>query len=251
MTFAVEYGVTFLELLLVIYLLPAALFHWLFFVRPGAASEARRIQQRRPSAAQIRREVRSSLIALLLFALGGAAMWHAFTHGATAIYLDVAAYPWWWAPAGFVIVMVAHDAYFYATHRLMHLRPLFQLCHAEHHRSITPTPWSILAFTPLETLIQFALFGFLLWLVPLHPATLLVYMLFNGMINAAGHCGHEIIPPRWREHRFLKYLNAVTHHDLHHSRFRYNFAQYFNIWDRLFGTFLERRAAPAGRPPSS
>jgi len=139
--------------------------------------------------------------------------------------------------------VVLHDIYFYTTHRLMHLAPLFKAVHAGHHRSLTPTPWAILSFQPLETISQFGFFALVIFFVPLYPATLLAYLLFDGIVNAAGHCGHEFVPQDSQKHWLLKYLNSVTHHDLHHSRFRYNFGQYFNIWDRLFGTFLDRPVA--------
>ena len=145
--------------------------------------------------------------------------------------------------AGFAATVVLHDIYFYTTHRLMHLAPLFKAVHAGHHRSITPTPWAILSFQPLETIPQFGFFALVIFFLPLHPATLLAYLLFDGIVNAAGHCGHEFVPQASQKHWLLKYLNAVTHHDLHHTRFRYNFGQYFNICDRLFGTFLDRPVA--------
>jgi lathosterol oxidase len=240
--YALEYVAIFVQILLVSYLLPAGLFHWLYFRRPTPATEAVRIQARRPAAADIRRDIRHSLLAVLLFALYSLIVLQAYKAGATAVYSDFATYPWWWAAGGFVAATVLHDAYFYFTHRLMHLRPFFKVLHASHHRSITPTPWSILSFHPLETVLQFGFFALLIFLLPMHPAVLLAYLLFDGIVNAAGHCGHEVIPLAAREHRLLKNLNAVTHHDLHHSRFRYNFGQYFNFWDRLFGTFLDREA---------
>ena len=62
----------------------------------------------------------------------------------------------------------------------MHLPPLFKAVHAGHHRSLTPTPWSILSFQPLETISQFGFFALVIFFVPLHPATLLAYLLFDG-----------------------------------------------------------------------
>jgi sterol desaturase/sphingolipid hydroxylase (fatty acid hydroxylase superfamily) len=95
----------------------------------------------------------------------------------------------------------------------MHLAPLFKAVHAGHHRSITPTPWAILAFQPLETISQFGFFALVIFFVPLHPATLLAYLLFDGIVNAARHCGHEFVSQSSQKHWLLKYLNAVTHHD--------------------------------------
>ena len=243
LTYTIEYCVIFVLLLVTAYVVPAGLFHYFFFTRCSTATEAMRIQKRRPSSQDIRREIRQSVSALLLFSAYCLIVYHAARNGATALYFEFAQRPWWWAAAGFAALVVLHDIYFYTTHRLMHLPPLFKTVHAGHHRSLTPTPWSILSFQPLETISQFGFFALVIFFVPLHPATLLAYLLFDGLVNAAGHCGHEFVAPTSQQHRLLKYLNAVTHHDLHHTRFRYNFGQYFNILDRLFGTFLDRPAA--------
>ena len=237
LTYVIEYCVIFALLLVTAYLLPAGLFHYLFLKRCSSATEAMRIQKRRPRRQDIHREIRQSVSALLLFSVYSLVVYHAAGSGATALYFDFEERSWSWAAAGFAAMVVLHDIYFYTTHRLMHLPPLFKAVHAGHHKSITPTPWSILSFQPLETISQFGFFALVIFILPLHPATLLAYLLFDGIVNAAGHCGHEFVPQASQNHWFLKYLNAVTHHDLHHTRFRYNFGQYFNIWDRLFGTF--------------
>ena len=243
LTYTTEYCVIFLSLLLIGYVAPAGLFHYLFFSRHSPAIDAMRIQMRRPRPQDIRREIRGSVSALLLFSVYCLIIYKAARNSATALYFDFGEYPWWWAAAGFTALVVLHDIYFYTTHRLMHLAPLFRAVHAGHHRSITPTPWAILSFQPLETISQFGFFALVIFFLPLHPVTLLAYLLFDGIVNAAGHCGHEFVPQASQKHWLLKYLNSVTHHDLHHTRFRYNFGQYFNICDRLFGTFLDRPVA--------
>ncbi len=240
------YGAIFLTLLVLGYLLPAGLFHWLIYIRQDPMMVAGRIQARRHRPEDVRREVRHSLISLLLFSAYCVVLLKAYENGLTAIYWDTSAYPLWWLPASFLAAVVLHDTYFYWTHRLMHTKLFFRHFHAGHHRSLTPTPWAILSFQPLETLFQFGFFALLILFVPMHPGVLLAYFLFDGLINAAGHCGHEIVPQRYRDHRMLRFTNAVTHHDLHHSRFNYNFGQYFNIWDRLMGTFLDRPAETPG-----
>lgn len=237
-----SYVGVFLVLLVLGYLIPAGLFHWLIHIRQQQAIVAERIQDRRPSTDDVRREVRHSVVSLLLFAAYAVALLEAYKAGFTALYWDVTAYPLWWLPVSFLAALILHDTYFYWTHRLMHTKAFFKHFHAGHHRSLTPTPWAILSFQPLETVFQFAFFALLVFFVPMHPAVLLAYFMFDGLVNAAGHCGHEIVPAQQRDHPLLKYTNAVTHHDLHHSRFKYNFGQYFNVWDRLMGTFLDRPA---------
>ena len=140
--------------------------------------------------------------------------------------------------------MVLHDIYFYTTHRLMHLAPLFKAVHAGHHRSITPTALGDFVVPTIGNHFSVRL---------LRPGDFLpastsgdiarLFAVSTASSTPPGTAGYELVAPASQKHWLLKYLNAVTHHDLHHTRFRYNFGQYFNIWDRLFGTFLDRPAA--------
>lgn len=238
--FAAEYLAIFAFLLVAAYLLPAGLLHIVTQGFFSATIADHRIQSRRPRDQDVRREVAHSLYALVLFSLYSLVLYQMYKAGGTAVYWDLSAYPLWWLPLSFVVALLFHDTYFYWTHRLMHTRWLYRLFHAGHHRSITPTPWAILSFQPLETLPQFLVFALLIVFVPFHPAVLLAYLIFDGLVNAAGHCGHELVPERLGRTPLFKYLNHVTHHDLHHSRFGCNYGQYFNVWDRLMGTFVDR-----------
>src|SRR5262249_34742486 len=177
LTYATEYCVIFLSLLVTGYVVPAGLFHCLFFSRRGPATDAMRIQKRRPRPQEMRREIRESVSALLLFSVYCLIIYHAVRKNATALYFDFGEHPWWWAAAGFAAMVVLHDIYFYATHRLMHLAPLFKAVHAGHHRSITPTSLAILSFQPLETVSPFGFFALGVFFLPLHSATLLAYLL--------------------------------------------------------------------------
>jgi len=236
--FLMDYAALFAAILIIAYLLPAGIFQLVRQMAPHAS----RIQSRPLRAGQIRREVFYSLRAVAIFALYGLGLLAAYRAGWTALEPDWSAWPRWWPVVGFLAAILLHDTWFYWIHRAMHLKGVFGWIHAEHHRSVTPTPWSILSFDILETIPQFGFFVVLVMLVPMHPAVLWTYLLFDSLVNAAGHCGYEIIPERQRTHWLLRYTNAVTHHDLHHARFDCNYAQYFNIWDRLCGTFRDREA---------
>ena len=238
--YVIEYAAIFLILLIVTYLIPAGVFYCLFFVRRNDSTEAMRIQERRHTSKDVRREVIDSLISLLLFSFYSLLLYHVAKNGHTALYFDLKRYPWWWMPVSFFVAMFLHDTYFYLTHRLMHTRALFRLLHSRHHKSITPTPWAILSFQPLETIFQFGFFALLVLFVPMHPIILLAYLFYDELVNAAGHSGHEFIPEKMQNHWLLRYSNAVTHHDLHHSKFHCNYGHYFNFWDRIMGTFVDR-----------
>jgi len=49
-----------------------------------------------------------------------------------------------------LILLLAHDTWFYWTHRLLHSAWLFRWAHRTHHLSIAPTPWAAYSFAPAE-----------------------------------------------------------------------------------------------------
>jgi sterol desaturase/sphingolipid hydroxylase (fatty acid hydroxylase superfamily) len=77
---------------------------------------------------------------------------------------------------------------------------------------------------------------FYLMIVPMHGLGVFIFLTFMIIRNAVGHSGYEVFPRHWVTHPIFGQLTNVTHHDLHHSSFRYNYGLYFTYWDRLMGT---------------
>src|SRR3546814_18894497 len=69
----------------------------------------------------------------------GIVAWGWQAHGWTGIYTGVNAYPLWYLPLSLFVYLLAHDTWFYWTHRWMHRPRLFRLAHAVHHASRPPT----------------------------------------------------------------------------------------------------------------
>jgi sterol desaturase/sphingolipid hydroxylase (fatty acid hydroxylase superfamily) len=196
----------------------------------------RKIQARFASRADVSREIRASLRTAVIFSLNGAAIVFGAVHGVFTIYTDFSTAGVGYLALSVAAIIVAHDAYFYWTHRLMHHPRLFRYFHRTHHRSVTPTPFAAYAFDVPEALLM-ALFT-PLWLlfVPMHALGLFLFMAFMIVRNVMGHAGVELMPRALADSRWFRWINATTHHDLHHSSFHYNYGLYFTWWDRLMGT---------------
>ena len=82
-------------------------------------------------------------------------------------------------------------------------------------------------------MVESAYFPIVIMIVPLHPIAITNFLVQAVMINVIGHLGYEIFPKFWVK---LKIFNTVTHHQMHHQTANYNFALYFTLWDRVFGT---------------
>jgi sterol desaturase/sphingolipid hydroxylase (fatty acid hydroxylase superfamily) len=238
-----EFTAIFFFILIFGYLLPCGQMYYSYFVRSSEEKEQRRIQDRRPKEHDIRREVTMSLQAILIFSIMCTGLFEMYKAGLTSIYWDTFQYPLYYLPISFFLCLVLHDTMFYWTHRFMHWRPVFKYFHAGHHRSVSPTPWAIFAFQPLEAITQFACLMLIVVFVPLKPIVLLAYLSYDSMINVAGHTGYEMIPKWLSNHWMFRGFNNVTHHDNHHTNMRFNYGAFFNVWDRWMGTFLDNGKA--------
>ena len=194
------------------------------------------LQSRKATRSDYSREIGASIRTLVVFtALATPAFWlrsegfMPWTAGAATSG---------WAVAIWVIaLLIAHDAWFYWTHRLMHSPRLFARWHRTHHRSVSPTPFAAYSFDWREAIVQ-ALFSVLcIALLPMPMSALLMFLNVMIVRNAWGHCGVELHPAWFADHWLTRHFTTTFHHQLHHSgSYHHNFGLYFTWWDRLMGT---------------
>jgi len=218
----------------------------------GQRLEARRIRERAPPDRQRGSEIAASLRTALIFSLVGFGIQLGIQHGVLKAYSTVGERGWPYFAISLVLAIVAQDAYFYWTHRAMHHPALFRWFHRRHHRSVLPTPWTAYAFDVPEALVQALFLPLFLAAVPMHGLAVFLFLMHMIVRNVLGHSGYEFMPRSLAHSRAWGWLNSVTHHDLHHETFRWDYGLYFTWWDRLMGTehpqYRERlsgvRAAP-------
>lgn len=218
------------------YALMAGGAYWLFYRRWRERHAHKKIQMRWPKPADLRREVRYSLLSSLIFAgITGVVMSPALAPY-VRVYRDIGAYSWAYFAFSVVLMFVLHDLYFYVTHRLMHHPWVFRRMHKLHHLSRNPTPLAAFSFHPLEAVVEYGIFAIFVFFVPMHPLATMIWLLGMTVINIYGHLGWELYPDETPRRRHLRWLNTAVSHNQHHAEFRYNFGLYTLIWDRLFGT---------------
>ncbi|MEP3052015.1 MAG: sterol desaturase family protein [Erythrobacter sp.] len=211
------------------YVLASGLFAWISRkVRPGIYGG---LEQ------QIKAEVRWSLLSAAIFGVpAGLAMWLWRQQGGTQIYTDWDQYPLWYLPVSLLIYLLAHDAWFFWTHRLMHRPTWFKIAHKVHHQSRPPTAWTAMSFHPIEAAVGAIVIPILVLIVPIHAAALITVLTIMTIMGTTNHMGWEIFP-RWFVHSGLgSWVITASHHDRHHEDYQCNFGLYFRFWDRLCGT---------------
>jgi sterol desaturase/sphingolipid hydroxylase (fatty acid hydroxylase superfamily) len=178
----------------------------------------------------------ASMRTVVIFSLVGLGIVLAARFGWLNIYADPAERGWPYFAFNVAALIVAHDAWFYWTHRLMHRPRLFRLFHRLHHRSNNPTPWASYSFDASEAVVNAIYLPLALLLMPTSVLAAFIFTAHMMLRNAIGHCGYEIFPARSDGRPLFGWLTTVTHHDLHHGRAGTNFGLYFTFWDRIMGT---------------
>ena len=169
-----------------------------YLLASGGFALATRMRQPRLYAGlggQIRREIGWSLASAAIYGVpAGVVAWGWTNRGWTQIYTDLHGWPLWYLPVSVLLYLLAHDAWFYWTHRWMHRPGAFRLAHAVHHASRPPTAWAAMSFHPLEALTGAVVIPALVFLVPIHVAMLGLVLTIMTVMGVTNHMGWEMFP---------------------------------------------------------
>jgi Delta7-sterol 5-desaturase len=188
---------------------------------------------------QMRREIFWSLASAAIYGVpAGIVAWGWQNRGWTQIYTDAHALPLWYLPVSVLLYLLAHDAWFYWTHRWMHRPYWFRMAHAVHHASRPPTAWAAMSFHPWEALTGAVVIPALVFLIPIHVTALGVVLTIMTVMGITNHMGWELFPRFMVNGPLGTWLITATHHQRHHDQYGGNYGLYFRFWDRACGTDL-------------
>lgn len=218
------------------YLMFSGIAYLIFYIWKRRAMFRFKIQQAFPKSAAVHTELLFSITTILIFALVIYGIIFSPLQAYTLIYTDFSEHSVIYFILSFALVVVIHDTYFYWVHRLMHWRKIFKYVHHVHHRSHNPTPLAAFSFHPVEAILEIGFLPIIVFILPLHNLTLLLFGIYMILHNVIGHLGFELLPERFGNSILFRWLNTSTHHNMHHHYGRGNYGLYFNLWDRLAGT---------------
>ena len=195
-----------------------------------------RIQlKQRVDAKQIKAELKNAFFTLLVGALFSSIVIYLSTKGYTKIYIRFTDHNPLLGFAGFFMLLLIDDTWFYWCHRLLHHKAIFRYVHVVHHKSIDVNPFTSLSFHWVEPfLLSFWIFPVSLF-VPIYAPVLGLVQIWGLLDNIKSHLGYELYPAKLNK-SWLRFLTSSTHHNMHHSKFNGNYGVHFRLWDRLLGT---------------
>ncbi|XP_053166422.1 cholesterol 25-hydroxylase [Hemicordylus capensis] len=178
--------------------------------------------------------------------------------------LPVTVAHWYWRPVSLprmapelprllldiTVCLLLFDFFYFLWHLLHHRVPwLYKTFHKVHHKH-TSTFALTTQYSSVWELLWLGLFAAMCpMLLQCHPLTEMTFFIANIWLSVEDHSGYDL---PWSTHRLVPFglYGGAPHHDLHHLKFKFNYAPYFTHWDRVFGTLnhaLEESSVPAKR----
>jgi lathosterol oxidase len=188
-----------------------------------------RTQEKKTHPQSIGSAIRLSVISIFGNSLLTATIVVLIVRGSSRVYFTVDDHGWGYLFFSIVALLGFTETLVYWIHRALHLRCLYRLIHRHHHAFRTPTPWASLAFHPLDSFAQALPYHLFAFLFPLHIAVYTVAMILVALWMFVIHDPLPFFP--------AGLLNFSSHHEVHHSRNRFNYGQFFTFWDKLAGTY--------------
>ncbi|XP_028584291.2 cholesterol 25-hydroxylase [Podarcis muralis] len=157
---------------------------------------------------------------------------------------------WYWRPVSLpvkapalprllldiTLCLLLFDFLYFLWHLLHHRVPwLYKTFHKVHHKHIS----TFALTTQYASMWELLWLGFFAGISPMllkcHPLTEMTFFIANIWFAVEDHSGYDL---PWSTHRLVPFglYGGAPHHDLHHLKFKFNYAPYFTHWDRLFGT---------------
>ncbi|XP_020384722.2 cholesterol 25-hydroxylase-like protein [Rhincodon typus] len=138
--------------------------------------------------------------------------------------------------------LLLFDFQYFVWHLLHHRVPwLYRTFHKVHHKYTATFALTTEHSGAWETLSL----GFFAAINPVilhcHPFTQLLFFICNIWLSVEDHSGYDL---PWSTHRLVPFglYGGAPHHDLHHMKFKTNYAPYFTHWDKLLGTYSTLRS---------
>jgi len=195
-----------------------------------------KIQKKSPKKQMFISEIKNSIMTIGVIATIASLVLFTPFRDFTLVYDDIHQYSLWWIPISVILSLIIHDTYFYWMHRAVHSKKIYRYIHITHHKSTNPSPWTSYSFDFLEAVFENMILLIMVFVLPLHPLSLLIFGLLSFVINVYGHLGYEIMPKWFRNSFLFQIINTSVYHNLHHKKFHGNYALYFRWWDRMLGT---------------
>jgi len=162
-------------------------------------------------------------------------------YGYGKVYHNISDYGWGYLLVSPFVFLLFTDSLIYWIHRGLHWGPLYKI-HKLHHKYKNTTPFSAFSFHPLDGWSQGLPYHLFVFAFPMHNYLYAFTLFVVGLWTINIH--DRVTVNLWG-------VNGAAHHTIHHTKFNYNYGQYFIFWDYICGTYKDPlKVAPYPENPN-
>lgn len=217
------YGLTFSYFMMLYFIIGP-----LFLYCCRSLSKKNIIQQivgKEATKSQIKSEIRNSLKSIFIFGFSGIPLVYFIRIGTITLLPDTV----FNIISGLVILTIWNEVHFFVIHRIMHIPVFMKSVHYVHHRSKTPTIYSVYSFHWLEALLLSTVQITISPFIPFSPIAILLYPFVSILFNFSGHCNYRFgngTGPDWKI--------FGTRHAEHHFKNKQVFGFATSVLDKIY-----------------
>jgi len=222
---------------------------YLLLDRSSFAGVARRFKTQpqpfRPD--HVRGEIRDGVLSMsMVMASVAIAFWCSYK-GYNQLYASPTDYPLWVIPLSILGVFLVMEVFEWAFHWACHRNDLLWKIHKHHHRYANPSPFGVMADSPLDMLIKSSPILWIPFLFPIWDVALIgTFATMNFLYGTYLHAGFD---PPWMPSPHSRFLVSAWHHNEHHAgSLDHNYGFFTGFMDILCGTRLTPSDKAARRP---
>ncbi len=183
-----------------------------------------KIEEKDPNPTQIKREIKNSIISILVFGFSGLPIVYLLRKS----YITVIPDTFLNVVVGLVILTLWNEVHFFIIHRLLHTPYLMRKVHFKHHASTTPTIYSIYSFHWFEALLLSTVPLSVLWMGSFPIMAFALFPIVSILLNFAGHCNY-----RFGNGKGNALSLFATRHNEHHTKRAKNYGFALFLLDKL------------------
>ncbi|WP_082422473.1 sterol desaturase family protein [Aquimarina longa] len=136
---------------------------------------------------------------------------------------------------GIVLLTIWNEVHFFVIHRIMHIPFFMKYVHRIHHKSVTPTVYSVYSFHWFEALLLSTVPITILPFLSFSPMAVFLYPLVSILLNYSGHCNY-----RFGKGNGADWKLFGTRHNAHHSSFKKSYGFASDVLDKLSDNISQR-----------
>jgi len=223
--FCVMWGLLYLGSLFIYFVL-ATMTYKMFFSKENNANTFVAWQYDRE---QVVNEIFTSVWSLIIMSGMTAPIEIAVMYGYGKVYHNVDDYGWGYLLLSPFLFLIFTDSLIYWIHRGLHYGWFYKI-HKLHHKYKDTTPFSAFSFNPLDGYSQGLPYHIFVFCFPMHNYLYAVTLFMVGLWTINIH--DRVTLNIWG-------VNGAAHHTIHHTKFNYNYGQYFIFWDYICGTYKD------------